>query len=192
MNLSETQIWLFCSSAQNPLWFPVASGRSPSSPPSCIRLLMVWLLPTAPASWVNPAPDLYTLTALNYAPQASGLYTGYFLGREQSLPSKLSLWPHRKSLLSPLVAYTEPTMLIRCHFWASTAPWASHPTLTLLPVPPSHPDPLYLCLLMPVLSMLSCHCEFIHIYQHGHVDTCRHAQTPQACTQNDTHVQMYR
>lgn len=118
---------------------------------------MVWLLPTAPASWVNPAPDPYTLTALNYAPQASGLYTGYFLCLEQS-PFQLSLCPHGKSLLSPLVAYTEPTRLIRCHFWASTATWAPHPTLTLQPVPPSHPGPLYLCLLMPVLSILSCHC----------------------------------
>lgn len=125
---------------------------------------------------------------------SSGLWPLYRLfprpGTES--PFQLSLCPHAKSLLSPLVAYTERTRLIRCHFWASTAPWAPHPTLTLLPVPPSHPDPLYLCLLMPVLSMLSCHCEFIHIYQHGHVDTCRHAQTPQACTQNDTHVQMYR
>lgn len=34
--------------------------------------------------------------------------------------------------------------------------------------------------------------EFISIYQHGHVDTCRHAQTPHACTQNDTHMQMYK
>lgn len=41
----------------------------------------------APALRVNTDPDRYTLTALNRVPQTSGLYTGYFLCLELSLPT---------------------------------------------------------------------------------------------------------